>query len=110
MSRALAKEARRIVVKVGSSVLTTDGKLRRGVFTRIAGQIAAALRIGEFGARPVERFLDFGDRSKFLLFRQPSGGQFRRAAFKLGQLFIQTLKSVFRGLVGLFLQGFSYDL
>jgi glutamate 5-kinase len=38
--REVARRARRIVVKVGSSVLTSDGTLRRGVFGSIARQAA----------------------------------------------------------------------
>jgi len=39
--RAVARRARRIVVKVGSGVLTRDGSLRRGIFDQVARQIAA---------------------------------------------------------------------
>jgi len=39
--RSVAKGARRIVVKVGSSVLTRDGELRPRTFTEIARQVAA---------------------------------------------------------------------
>jgi glutamate 5-kinase len=41
VTRAAAKDARRIVVKVGSSVLTSDGALRHEVFGQIARQVAA---------------------------------------------------------------------
>ena len=40
-SRAAAARARRIVVKVGSSILTRDGKLRHRVFGEIARQVSA---------------------------------------------------------------------
>jgi glutamate 5-kinase len=40
-SRAAAARARRIVVKVGSSILTRDGQLRHRVFGAIARQVAA---------------------------------------------------------------------
>ncbi len=39
-SRAAAARARRIVVKVGSSILTRDGKLRHRVFGEIARQVS----------------------------------------------------------------------
>jgi glutamate 5-kinase len=39
-SRAAAARARRIVIKVGSSILTRDGKLRLRVFGEIASQVA----------------------------------------------------------------------
>jgi glutamate 5-kinase len=39
-SRAPAARARRIVIKVGSSILTRDGKLRHRVFGEIARQVA----------------------------------------------------------------------
>ena len=40
-SREAARRARRIVVKVGSSILTRDGALRPRVFTEVARQVAA---------------------------------------------------------------------
>jgi glutamate 5-kinase len=40
VSRAAAARARRIVVKVGSSILTRDGKLRHRVFGEIARQVS----------------------------------------------------------------------
>ena len=40
MSRDAAADARRVVVKVGSSVLTRDGAVAPEIFGRIAGQIA----------------------------------------------------------------------
>jgi len=40
-SRATAARARRIVVKVGSSILTRDGKLRHRVFGEVARQVSA---------------------------------------------------------------------
>ncbi|HEY8152873.1 MAG TPA: glutamate 5-kinase [Myxococcota bacterium] len=40
-SRAAAARARRIVVKVGSSILTRDGQLRHRVFGEIARQVSA---------------------------------------------------------------------
>jgi len=40
-SREAARRARRIVVKVGSSILTHDGALRPRVFTDVARQVAA---------------------------------------------------------------------
>ncbi|MEN8184128.1 MAG: glutamate 5-kinase [Myxococcota bacterium] len=49
MSRRLAARARRVVVKVGSSVLTRDGDLRPAIFARIARQVA---ELGE-GSRQV---------------------------------------------------------
>ena len=45
-SRAAAARARRIVVKVGSSILTRDGKLRHRVFGEIARQVAALQEAG----------------------------------------------------------------
>jgi len=39
--RDVARRARRIVVKVGSGVLTGDGSLRRGIFGQVARQISA---------------------------------------------------------------------
>ncbi len=45
-SRAAATRARRIVVKVGSSILTRDGKLRHRVFGEIARQVAALQEAG----------------------------------------------------------------
>ena len=39
--REVARRARRIVVKIGSAVLSTDGNLRRAVFGQIARQTAA---------------------------------------------------------------------
>ena len=42
MSRELVKKARRIVVKVGSSVLTREGQLRTRVFGELARQVAQA--------------------------------------------------------------------
>jgi glutamate 5-kinase len=45
-SRAAATRARRIVVKVGSSILTRDGKLRHRVFGEIARQVAALQESG----------------------------------------------------------------
>ncbi len=41
--RSVARRARRIVVKVGSSVLTSDGRLRSRVFGVLARQIAGAM-------------------------------------------------------------------
>ena len=46
MSREAAASARRVVVKVGSSVLTDDGALRREVFAHIAEQIATLVEHG----------------------------------------------------------------
>ena len=46
MSRSAAAEARRIVVKVGSSVLTHDGALEPAVFAGIAEQIAQLAKDG----------------------------------------------------------------
>ncbi len=46
MSRKLARDARRIVVKVGSGVLTRNGDLRPRVFTDLARQIAALCDAG----------------------------------------------------------------
>jgi glutamate 5-kinase len=40
-ARDLARRARRIVVKVGSSTLSRDGALRKAVFTALAHQVAA---------------------------------------------------------------------
>ena len=45
-SRAAAARARRIVVKVGSSILTRDGKLRHRVFGEIARQVSALQEAG----------------------------------------------------------------
>ena len=45
-ARPEAKNARRIVVKVGSGVLTRAGTLRPGVVTRLAGEVAALLDAG----------------------------------------------------------------
>jgi glutamate 5-kinase len=45
-SRAAAARARRLVVKVGSSILTRDGKLRTRVFGEIARQVAALQAAG----------------------------------------------------------------
>jgi len=45
-SRATAARARRIVVKVGSSILTRDGKLRQRVFGEIARQVSALQAAG----------------------------------------------------------------
>ena len=45
-SRAPAARARRIVVKVGSSILTRDGKLRHRVFGEIARQVSALSQAG----------------------------------------------------------------
>jgi glutamate 5-kinase len=45
-SRAAAARARRIVVKVGSSILTRDGRLRQRVFGEIARQVDALLEAG----------------------------------------------------------------
>jgi glutamate 5-kinase len=45
-SRSAAKRARRIVVKVGSSILTDAGVLRRRVFADLARQISALLGEG----------------------------------------------------------------
>jgi len=44
--RAAAARARRIVVKVGSSILTRDGKLRHRVFGEIARQVSVLLDAG----------------------------------------------------------------
>jgi len=41
--RTVARDARRIVVKVGSSVLTQDGKVRPRAFSEISRQVAALL-------------------------------------------------------------------
>jgi glutamate 5-kinase len=43
---AVARRARRLVVKVGSAVLTEDGAVRRRVFGEIARQVAALLEEG----------------------------------------------------------------
>ena len=45
-SRAAAARARRIVVKVGSSILTRDGKLRHRVFGEIARQVSELASAG----------------------------------------------------------------
>jgi len=45
-SRAPAARARRIVVKVGSSILTHDGKLRQRVFGELARQVATLTDAG----------------------------------------------------------------
>lgn len=45
-SRAPAARARRIVVKVGSSILTRDGKLRNRVFGEIARQVSELTQAG----------------------------------------------------------------
>jgi glutamate 5-kinase len=44
--RAAARQARRIVVKVGSSILTDAGRVRPRVFSDIARQVAALVRDG----------------------------------------------------------------
>ncbi|MGH0036168.1 MAG: glutamate 5-kinase [Myxococcota bacterium] len=44
--RSVAREARRIVVKVGSSTLTDDGSLRTRVFGSLARQVAALMEAG----------------------------------------------------------------
>ena len=46
-ARALARDARRIVVKVGSSTLTKAGELRPRRFTELAREIAAAMDGGK---------------------------------------------------------------
>jgi glutamate 5-kinase len=45
-SRAAAARARRIVIKVGSSILTRDGKLRHRVFGEIARQVSELASAG----------------------------------------------------------------
>ena len=45
-SREAARRARRIVVKVGSSILTDAGRLRGRVFTQLARQVAALMDEG----------------------------------------------------------------
>jgi len=45
-SRQAAARARRIVVKVGSSILTRDGKLRHRVFSELARQVSALTDAG----------------------------------------------------------------
>jgi len=45
-SREAARRARRIVVKVGSSILTRDGALRQRTFSEIARQVAALCDAG----------------------------------------------------------------
>jgi glutamate 5-kinase len=45
-TRSLAKRARRLVVKVGSSVLTEHGALRRPVFGHLARQVSGLLEEG----------------------------------------------------------------
>lgn len=46
MSREEASRARRVVVKVGSSLLTRDGALRRAAFGNIASQVAEGIAAG----------------------------------------------------------------
>ena len=40
MSRELARDARTVVVKVGSSILTRDGAIEASVFDQLSDQIA----------------------------------------------------------------------
>ena len=46
MSREAVRQARRVVVKVGSSLLTRDGALRRTAFGNIANQVAEGMAAG----------------------------------------------------------------
>jgi len=46
MSREAVREARRVVVKVGSSLLTRDGALRRAAFGNVANQVAEGMAGG----------------------------------------------------------------
>jgi glutamate 5-kinase len=57
MSRELVTGARRIVVKVGSSVLTSEGQLRTRLFGQLARQVAEASAPERSGGRARRRFV-----------------------------------------------------
>ncbi len=73
-------------------------------------EIAAAFRIGEFGAQAIQPLLEFGRGGELVLLSAPGRGELGGAAFELGQFLVQAFQTLLGRLVSLFLERFSLNL
>ncbi|MNQ62341.1 hypothetical protein D3C85_766830 [compost metagenome] len=75
-----------------------------------ATEVPGALGGGQFGAQTVQGLAQLGALPHLVLLGFPAGGHVVRLALEVGDLVLQLLQTLLRGVVALLLQGLALDL